>query len=87
MKYILILTLFFCSCNNDSITITREEYNKLTKDTALQGKIQPFQYGWNVPYKVITIENHEYLYLETAGNGGIAIEHYPDCKHCKKDTL
>ena len=87
MKYILILSLFLYSCNNDSVTITREEYNKLTKNTTLQGEIKPFQYGWSVSYKVIEINNHEYLYLETAGNGGIAVEHYPDCKYCKKDTL
>ena len=43
--------------------------------------------GWSVDVRLLTIEKHQYLYLETGSvNGGIAIEHYPDCLTCTQKS-
>lgn len=91
MKYITIpLTLFLFSCNNDSITISKEEYKQLKGDTIkpeYPKKIQPFN-GWCSNYTVIVIDSCEYIYMETMSNhGGIALSHKGNCKKCKKDIL
>ena len=82
----LIASLY--SCNNNSVTITKEEYNKLKGDTIkpeYPKTIKPI--GWACNYTIITIEKHQFIFVETKGvYGGIAMCHYPDCK-CKKDSV
>jgi len=92
MKNILIiLTLFLFSCN-DSVTISKEEYNKLKGDTVKPEYPKPFKFrepsfgaNWANWAIVLGEDNHEYL-VNNKGDG-FGFIHYPDCKKCKRDTL
>ena len=86
---ILSTIILLSGCDNNQVTISKEEYQKLKGDTIKPEypiTIKPI--SWTTDITLITIKNHEYLFAETRGTyGGIALTHFPDCKFCKKDTL
>lgn len=90
---LLLIGLIVSSCSDsNSVTIPKEEYNKLKSDIikpeypkSFKFKEPSFKANW-VNYAIILGEdNHEYL-VNSGGNSFVLI-HYPDCKKCKKDTL
>jgi hypothetical protein len=95
MKYIILtlLTLLMVSCGpDDTVTIPKEEYQKLKGDTVKPEYTREVYWtnhiGHGAKGHIIKIENHEYL----TGYGNersysFFLIHYPDCKFCKKDTL
>jgi hypothetical protein len=84
LSIILLFILFSCD-NNESIVISKDEYNKLKgqeypkrfyfKDKKLN------QWEWQI---VLGQDNHEYLTNDEYNS--FAIIHYPDCKKCLSDT-
>lgn len=93
---ITLFTLLMVSCGpDDTVTIPKEEYQKLKGDTIKPEYPREVywinslnSYGNNQIAKVIKIENHEYLIGEGYGSThSFFLIHYPDCKFCKKDTL
>lgn len=86
-----LLAIILFACNNDNITISKEEYKQLKGNTIkpeYPKEIQPLNNGWCSKYIVITIDSCEYIYMETrSGHGGIALSHKGNCKKCKRDTL
>jgi len=92
MKNILIiLTLFLFSCN-ESVIISKEEYNKLKGDTVKPEYPKFFKlYTDGLSFSnregiVLGSDDHEYLVIHYGSNGE-NIMHYVDCKKCKRDTL
>ena len=81
MKYILILTLFFCSCNNDTVTITREEYKQL------KGLEYPKHFTVNNETYDVYLGSDKHEYYKVRSYNATNYFHYIDCKYCKKDTL
>jgi len=91
MKYtLLFITLLsfgiigFISCsNNNSITITKDEYKRLTNDTTKSEYPKYFQVG-GVDYEIeLGNDKHEYYSFNTYARGYHYL-HYPDCKLCKQ---
>ena len=86
MKYglILMLSFFLFGCDNDSITISKEEYNQLKgiksptypKTVIIDGQ------KWS-----ITLGSDEHEYCDNNGGDIYVCFHYPDCVKCKKDTI
>jgi hypothetical protein len=95
MKYIILtlLTILMVSCGpDDTVTIPKEEYQKLKGDTIKPE--YPREVYWTnhrgngTQGHIIKIENHEYLTgYGVEGSHTFFLIHYPDCKFCKKDTL
>ena len=94
MKNILIiLTLFLFSCN-ESVTISKEEYNKLKGDTFKPEypKHITIYTGVNKNYNnlegdiYLSSDGHEYL-ITNIGVHSQTVGHYIECKKCKRDTL
>lgn len=91
-KLITILSVLFLFSCNDKITISKEEYDELKRNTVKPEYPKPFKFkepsfdaNW-VRWAIIEGEdNHEYLV--NSGGQSFAFIHYPDCKKCKKDTL
>lgn len=88
MKYILtILSLILItSCgNNETIEISKSEYNKLIGDTLLP---KPFKlYRSELDYLddgvVFASDGHEYLVINNNSNT-MNVEHYIECRKCQK---
>lgn len=86
-KLIFIILIGLFSCNDNSVTISKQEYNKLTG-----GKLPKYFSVNSITYTVYTgSDGHEY-YEMRVGTGGYSYGnrhfHYPDCEKCKKrDTL
>lgn len=92
MKYIIILSLFLFSCNNDTVTISKEEYKELKGDTIKSEYPREFKIGnsnKNISIFVIELgsDGHEYAHNIYSYYDSYVCMHYPDCKKCKKDTL
>lgn len=91
-KLITILSVLFLFSCNDKITISKEEYDELKRNTVKPEYPKPFKFkepsfdaNW-VRWAIIEGEdNHEYLV--NSGGQSFAFIHYSDCKKCKKDTL
>ena len=92
----IILLLGICldslvSCNNDnSITISKDEYNKLIGDTLKPEYPKSFKihYGFNSGgssnstfHIILGSDNHEYI--ENDLHNGYIFAHSPECKLCK----
>ncbi len=93
-KYIILtfLTILMVSCgSDDTVTISKKEYEQLIGDTLKQG--YPKEISWLNSYNesrtayVVKIENHEFLTGWGSTGYTYFLIHYPDCKFCKKDTL
>lgn len=88
---IITLTLFLFSCNNDNVTISKEEYQQLKGDTIQSEypKISKLPDKISLKADLITIihDNHEII-LWLNGYGSQMI-HKPDCKYCssKRDSI
>ena len=86
-KLITILSVLFLFRNNESITISKEEYNKLKKDIESTKLIQINEKGNTREYRIsVGSDGHEYMTNCINCDWKVLI-HYPDCKKCKKDTL
>lgn len=87
----IIISLFLFSCNNDTVTIPKEEYKQLKGDTIKSE--YPREIIWYLDKEeqksyIVKIENHEMLIGNINRVGySFYLTHYPDCKYCKKDTL
>jgi hypothetical protein len=85
---LLLFTLF--SCGDDTVTISKSEYNQLkgikpkTKRTITfpEGSNANYSYEWKI---IKASDGHDYL--ENDGYHGYIIMHYVECNKCKKDTL
>ena len=89
-KLTTILLLFtLLSCGDDTVTLSKDEYNRLkgikpkTKRTItfLEGS-QANDCDWE-----ITESSDGHDYLENNDGPGYIIMHYVECSKCKKDTL
>jgi hypothetical protein len=87
---ILILTLFslvIASCTNDTVNISKEEYNKLKTGEVQRKYPKPFEllYTENLNFgdKAIILgsDKHEYL-ITNFGWQSENIEHYIECELC-----
>lgn len=91
-KLIFILLIGLFSCNDNSVTISKQEYYKLKKDTALLHYPKHFKLydevlDFNETGIVLASDGHEYL-VTHSGTYGQNVEHYIDCEKCKRrDTL
>ena len=97
MKYLLIiLTLFFYSCSSDSnsVTIPKEEYNKLKGDTLspeypkrlLKPEVSNDFYPKMDGLEIVLIDSCEYIIGsdKSTYNGGIYLTHRARCKFCEQ---
>jgi hypothetical protein len=85
---LLLFTLF--SCGNDTVTISKSEYNQLKGIKQKTKRILTFPEGSNANYnfkwKIIKAsDGHDYL--ENDGYHGYIIMHYVECNKCKTDSL
>ena len=89
-KLTTILLLFtLLSCGDDTVTLSKDEYNRLkgikpkTKRTiTFPDGSQANDCDWEITE---SSDGHDYL-ENNAGNGYI-IMHYVECNKCKKDSL
>ena len=89
MKYILILSLFLFSCN-DNVIISKEEYNKLKGETVkpeYPKKLIIGNSGYSKTNFLIELGSDGHEYANNEEYHGYVCFHYVDCKKCKKDTL
>lgn len=84
----LILVSVLLSCN-EQVTISKEEYKKLKKDTLQNEYPKPFklyteglEYG-NSDGIVLGSDKHEYLVTDYGRNSS-NVQHYIDCKLCNE---
>lgn len=90
---VIILTLFLSSCN-ESVTISKEEYNKLKGDTIKSEYPKHITIYTSITEKFndlsgdvyLSSDGYEYLTINI-GDNSQTVEHYIDCKKCKRDTL
>lgn len=90
-KLIFILLIGLFSCNDDNVTISKEEYYKLKGDTSSL-KYPKFFTVNDQKYEIyLGSDNHEYygMYIATSAYHGYDRHfHYPDCEKCRRrDTL
>lgn len=83
MKYFIyiLVSLIFLSCN-DTVTLSKEEYEQLKGNTVKPEypKILVIDGYKNNIY--LGSDNHDYI--KYGNSYGSNFEHYPDCKNCKK---
>lgn len=83
------LILIGCGSNDNEVTITKEEYEKLTGDTIKPEYPKPFKLfseGNSGSRIVLGSDGHEYIEINwnyTSYN----VLHSPECIKCKGDTL
>jgi len=85
---LLLFTLF--SCGDDTVTISKSEYNQLKGIKPKTKRIVTFpsesranNFGdWEI---IKASDGHNYL--ENNGGSSYIIMHYVECNKCKKDTL
>lgn len=96
MKKILFLAFLFigCNSNNDTVTISKIEYRKLTGDSTEPVYPKPFERyncyecggNFNINFHIILAsDGHEYI--ENDRGHGYVFIHSPECIKCKKDSL
>lgn len=88
---VIIISLALLSCgDNNKVTITKEEYSKLTGDTTKNQYPKYFE----IDYTGLSVlkqqsgivpgsDNHEYL-VTNYGRYDMNVEHYIECVKCKK---
>ena len=89
-KLITILSVLFLFSCNESVTISKEEYDKLKGDTIkpeYPKLVRITEYERDIKYEIsLGSDGHEYMSNCISCNWKVLI-HHPDCKKCKKDTL
>jgi hypothetical protein len=88
MKKILLISSLFLlfSCgNNDTVTIDKQEYNKLKG--VKQNVIGKFPYGEMDDLSVVEIDSCEYIVCNAFRRKDITITHKGNCKLCAKRKL
>jgi len=81
---LLLFTLF--SCGDDTVTLSKDEYNRL-KGSKKSEYPKPYKiYGdeyndWEI---LLGEDGHEYL--KNDGYNSFVLIHYPGCKKCLKDS-
>jgi hypothetical protein len=88
---IILFVLTFVSCGGDdnSVTIPKQEYQKLIGDTIKPIYPKPFTLysdGLNREGIVLGSDGHEYLVVTSYGHNAMNIEHYIDCVKCIERT-
>jgi hypothetical protein len=89
-KLTTILLLFtLLSCGDDTVTLSKDEYNRLKGIKPKTKKTITFPEGSranNCDWEIIEAsDGHDYL--ENNSYHGYIIMHYVECNKCKKDTL
>jgi len=91
MKHIiLIIAVFLVSCNENTITIPKEEYNNLKGIKIIPPKsLQVGNNGKSRAKFLIELgsDGHEYAHNITDYYDAYVCFHYIDCVKCKKDTI
>lgn len=93
MKNLLILIVFSLTafaCNEEKVTITKEEFNRLIKDSSTQGYPKPFElYDSNIDHGgsgiVLASDEHEYI-IDKKGYHGRVVLHWIECERCNSRT-
>ena len=89
---LLLIVLFMVGCNNNEMTISKEEYNKLKNipvpeypKTIMVNNISYDQFNENSSTKlyILLIDSCEYIFLQCVSDGGPALTHKGNCKFCK----
>jgi hypothetical protein len=84
---IILFILSLISCGDNSVTIPKEEYEKLTKDTLSPKYPKPFEL-FNYDNGVFSYNDGIFLgsdgheYLVTRFDRSRSVEHYIDCVKC-----
>lgn len=94
MKVFSIITILFLmtGCTSDDVTISKEEYERLTNDTIKPEYPKPFKlYDHNLKSYADGIvsgsDGHEYIVICHDSKFGATL-HSPECKICfKKDSI
>ncbi len=86
-KLVFISSLFLLSCNNDKVTISTEEYNKLKGIKVVKPEypkeLKIFD-NWNNPtMTIIESDGCEYITYYLGNNAG-TITHKGNCRFCQK---
>ena len=86
----LFLVLAFIGCSSDdTVTISKDEYNKLTKDSIIDIYPKPFKINLNwIRFNkddgiVMASDGHEYLVI-SGSTYSRNVEHYIECVKCSK---
>lgn len=90
MKHLLLATVvFFIGCRDNTVTLSKEEYNKLVKkDTVKPLYPKSIKIGDRFDWEIILgSDGHEYC--NNDGGNAYVCFHYVDCIKCKnkKDSL
>ncbi len=80
ISYFLLIVFLIQSCNSDDVTISKEEYLKLKKDTTKYLIVNETE------YLIYTGSDGHQYYGTQLGTGGYGFSekhfHLPDCKKC-----
>jgi hypothetical protein len=85
MKKIIAFICFISlsSCNSDTVTIPKDEYNRLKGIKAKEYPKYYVIYGSNHDWQIVLgADGHEYL--ENDSFEAYVLTHYPGCKKCFK---
>ncbi len=88
---LFVLTLISCGDDDNSVTIPKQEYQKLIGDTIKPIYPKPFKLNTDgIGYLrngiVLGSDGHEYLVVTSYGHNAMNIEHYIDCVKCIERT-
>jgi len=91
-KLITILSVLFLFSCNESVTISKKEYNKLKGDTVKPEYSKHLIIGNDDENRnkfliQLGSDGHEYAHNINTYFYAYVCFHYIDCKKCKKDTL
>lgn len=86
---LFVLTLISCSGDDNSVTIPKQEYQKLIGDTIQQIYPKPFKLNFNSINNTtndntgifLGSDGHEYLVIYKY-TSSVNVEHYIDCVKC-----
>lgn len=86
---LFVLTLISCSGDDNSVTIPKQEYQKLIGDTIKPIYPKPFTLNTDGLNRekciVLGSDGHEYLVINYR-NSSLNVEHYIDCVKCIERT-
>jgi hypothetical protein len=96
MKHLIIISIFLFGCSSndsDSVTIPKDEYNKLKNEAnveypkkLLKPEISSAFYPKIADLEIVIMDSCEYIMGSDRGsyNGGIFLTHRARCKFCKQ---
>ncbi len=89
MRKLLIILVLFCSCSDDTVELSKEQYRKLTGDTSypvmLHKNVSTVVNWMDDEMKIVELDGCEWIVGYTNySDGGPVFAHRGQCKFCKQ---